>query len=73
LPVSACQRSGRVRCDVGWRYRESLVFEGRAAVRYRRNNRGQVRWWYAYSIAETDEECPAEGCSEAECVIVHDV
>lgn len=66
-------RPGRVRCnDVGWR-RGDVVFEGNAGVWYRRNDQGEVRWWYAYSITETDETCLADGGSEDECVTVHDV
>ncbi|WP_028065777.1 hypothetical protein [Solirubrobacter soli] len=66
-------RPGRVRCNsVGWRLGD-VVFEGGASVWYRHNDEGEVRWWYSYSITETDEACLDAGGSDAECIISHDV
>ena len=61
-----------MRCKVGWR-RGRLSFEGEAGIWLRRYADGDVRWWYAYSIAETDEQCLEDGGTEDECVYVYDV
>jgi hypothetical protein len=66
------RRPGRVRCHVGWR-RGRFSYAGDAAIWLRGNADGEVRWWYAYSIAETDEQCLDDGGSEDQCVYVYDV
>jgi hypothetical protein len=65
------RRPGRVRCQVGWRH-GNFSYNGAAAIWLRWRD-GSVRWWYAYSIAETDEQCVADGGSDYECVYVYNV